>query len=222
MSEAEANRTRPSPPLPLGSIGKPLQRLRRSSGLHPEWWMLPIAAAAWAHLATPSDAHAGHGGHAAIDLRPLAVMVLAMMLPVAAIHLRRLARAAPDRCGNRAAAAFVAGYLAVWIAAMLAIGIAWKHAAPLAVWMPQATIVVAVVWALVRYWRRRRHDPSPSVAPHPWPTYLGRIRSGGIAGCACVRDCWALMAVCVAFAHLLPVMAVVSLVQWAGAYRQTT
>ena len=43
------------------------QRLRWMSGRHPEWWMMLLAAAAWAFLIVRSRAPTGHGVHARHD-----------------------------------------------------------------------------------------------------------------------------------------------------------
>jgi predicted metal-binding membrane protein len=58
------------------------------------------------------------------------------------------------------------------------------------------------------------------LAPRGWRADADCARFGAMAGASCVSVCWALMAVCVVFAHSLPVMAVLFAVQLTGRYRR--
>lgn len=206
---------------PLGTAaGDPgvLQRVRRTRARHPEWWMLLLSAAAWAFLVVSARSHTGHG-----DTRGLggytagpAAMVIAMMLPLTAGHVRGTAHSAASPPGLRAAAAFLAGYLAVWMLAMGAIDVAWRLTLSVTGWTAAAGVVIAatVLWEVApARWRQ------PHAAHGRWMD-AGGARLGAAAGGSCVASCWALMAACVAFAHSLPVMAAFFVVQLHGRYRR--
>ena len=193
-----------------------LQRLHRISARHPEWWMILLSAAAWVFVAGGSpESHAevsGPGARAAA----LAAMVVAMMLPLTAGRLREMARSTTSPFRHRAAAAFVAGYMAVWMLAMIAIDAAWRLTLSAAGWAVAAGIVIAaaVLWeAAPGKWRQVPHG-------HGRRMDAGSAGSGAVAGASCVASCWALMAACVVFAHSLPVMAAFFLVQLHGRYRR--
>ena len=228
MTEFAETETRLSPPPAAWNPGA-LQRLRGIAERHPEWWMMLLAAVAWAFLIARARSHMGHGGADGLWTRTvgLAAMVIAMMLPLTAGSLRAMARGgAPLRL--RAAAAFLAGYLAVWMLAMFAIDAAWRLTLSVAGWTAAAGIVIAaaVLWEVApAKWRRAHHgnDADDDAAPraHGRPVdSAGGIATGTVAGTSCVAACWALMAACVAFAHSLPVMAAFFLVQLHGRYRR--
>ena len=207
-----------------------LQRLHGISACHPEWWMMLLAAAAWAFLIVRSRSPAGHGGtsspgaHAAV----LGGMVVAMMLPLTAGRVRTLARSTTTPFGPRAAAAFVSSYLALWMLAMFAIDAAWRLALSAAGWTAAAGIVIAaaVVWEVALPKWRQWHGGPQGAGPHAHKSGMDRwmdtggAGSGAAAGASCVASCWAQMAACVAFAHSLPVMAAFFLVQLHGRYRR--
>lgn len=207
-----------------------LQPLHRISARHPEWWMLLLAAAAWAFLIARSRWPAGHGG--ASELGPRAAvlggMVVAMMLPLTAGRVRELARSTTAPFGDRAAAAFVSSYLAVWMLAMLAIDAAWRLALSAVGWTAAAGIVIAaaVVWEVAPAKWRQWHGGAEGAGPHAHESGTDRrmdtggAESGAATGASCVASCWAQMAACVAFAHSLPVMIAFSLVQLHGRYRR--
>lgn len=217
-------------PLPVAATSPgALQRLHGISARHPEWWMMLLAAAAWAFLIVRSRSPASHGGagpgaHAAV----LGGMVVGMMLPLTAGRVRELARSTTAPFRHRAAAAFVSGYLAVWMLAMFAIDAAWRLALSAAGWMVAAGIVIAaaVLWEVAPAKWRQWHGGSQGARPHVHGSAVGtRMDAGGAgsgaaAGASCVASCWAQMAACVAFAHSLPIMAAFFLVQLHGRYRR--
>lgn len=203
-----------------------LQRLRRLAGRNPQWWMIALAAGAWVVLAAAPHGHAAHGGaprDAGRDSLALAVMVIAMMLPLTLSPVREVARRGPWRRRVHAAAAFLAGYLAAWMLAMLAIDAIWRLMAsrtgPMAAAMAAAG--AAVAWELAR---RTRHQPEHGGenASARWRKDERSIRLGAVSAGGCVASCWALMAACVAFAHSLPVMMALFCVQWIGRHRPAT
>jgi predicted metal-binding membrane protein len=208
-------------------VGHPAGTVRRFLVRHPEWWAVLAAAAAWAMMVVvphPDAGHAGHHGHAppaGPGALATAVMVVAMMLPMAVHGIRHVARSREDR-GQRAITGFVTGYLAVWMLAMLAIAAGWTLAASLAGWTAAAvgTVAVAALWEAtpVRHQLAHRCRRTVPLAERGWRADADCARHGATTGIACVGTCWALMAACVAFAHTLPVMAVLFGVQMAGRY----
>ncbi len=218
MIQATAG-TQPVPS--AGALGK----VRGYARQHPAWWVVPAAAAAWALMPVIPHPHAGHHGHAPAGgpgaLATLA-MIVAMMLPLAVPSIHHVARSAARQ--HRAMACFLAGYLSVWMLIMLAITAAWTFAASLAGWTAAAAgaVAVAALWEVVpaRQRHARRCDRTVPIAPGGWRAHADCARYGATSGLACAGTCWALMAICVAFAHSLPVMAVLFGVQVSGRYRR--
>jgi type IV secretory pathway VirB2 component (pilin) len=220
----------PLPRLPLtvaarrqARRGHTLQRLRRLAARNPQWWLLAIAAGAWIFLATASNAHAGHEGqdrNVWRDVLPLAVMVVAMMLPLTVGRVREMAHSSPWRRRHRAVAAFLAGYLAVWMLAIVLIDAAWRLAAARVEWGTAAIAVtgIAALWELAPRIRRQPAHPGATTS-RGWRADASCTRLGVVSAGGCVASCWALMAACVAFAHSLPVMIVLFGVQLTGRHR---
>jgi hypothetical protein len=156
-----------------------------------------------------------------VDARGLAAMVVAMMLTIDAA--RALARRVPWRRRHRAAAGFLAGYLAVWMLAILLIDTAGKLLASRAGGTAAAVAATgaAVLWEFARPSRpdADEGDRRPAAA-RGWRADATRAWLGVRAAQSCVVSCWALMAACVAFAHSLPVMVVLFCVQWIERHRQ--
>lgn len=208
-------------PLPVAAEGPGvLRRLPRNSARHPEWWitLLP-AAAAWAFLISGAHSRTGPGAHALA----LLAMVVAMMLPLTAGRLRESARSDTSPFRHRAAAAFVAGYLVVWVVVMIAIDAAWRLAFWAMGWTAAAGLVIAA--AVVREvapakWRQWHGGEDAVPHAHGKRMDAGGAGSGASVGISCVASCWAQMAACVAFAHSLPVMSAFFLVQLHGRYRR--
>ena len=202
-------------------------RLRRFGWHHPEWWVVAAAAVAWAFLAGAGHEHAGHpgmgGGHGQGALG-IAVMVVAMMLPLTLGNVRHVAFSSLWRRRHRAILAFLAGYLAVWIIVQAAIVEGWGWLAPLVGWKTAGVVamIAAVIWELApirQRWLRRCHHTVP-LAPRGWRADADCARYGVTTGMRCAAMCWALMVACVAFAHSLAVMAVLFGVQLLGRYHR--
>jgi predicted metal-binding membrane protein len=190
-------------------------RLRAIRGQHPEWPVVLAAAAAWAFLAARPHPHAGHhvpahGG--GVDGLGLAAMVVAMMLPLTLAGVREAARSAPRP--RRAVAKFLAGYLGVWMPAMLLIDIAWRQLFAAGTGAAAGTMFLAALWELTPAKQRQGRGCGTGTPPG-----AGHFRTGVAAGGACVASCWALMAVCVAFAHDVRVMAALFCIQLVARYR---
>jgi predicted metal-binding membrane protein len=195
---------------------------------YPAWWVVPASAAAWALMAVAPHPHAGHPSHHGHAPAPgpsalaTGAMIVAMMLPLAIPSIRHVVTSTAGRL--RATAGFLAGYLAVWIVAMLAIAGVWTFAASFAGWTAAAvgTVAAAALWEIVpaRQRHARRCERTVPLAPGGWRADAGSARYGAASATACAGTCWALMAICVAFAHSLPVMAVLFGVQVSGRYRR--
>jgi hypothetical protein len=199
-------------------------RVGRSARQHLEWWVVAGSAAAWGLmiiLPHPAATHHGHAPAAGQGALAMAVMIIAMMLPLTIPSIRHAAHSGWRP--HRAIVGFVAGYLAVWMIGMLAIAAAWEFAASLAGWTAAAvgTVAVAALWEASPP-RQRLADRcrrAPPIAPDGWRADADCACYGATSGVACVGMCWALMAVCVAFAHSLPVMIALFGVQLSGRYR---
>jgi predicted metal-binding membrane protein len=197
-----------------------LVRVRWFRWRHPEWWVLVAAAAAWVWMIGMPAGHAGHGAaHAAHGDAPagpsvlwIAVMVVAMMAPLTVSGVRHVAVASAWRGRRVAVAEFMAGYVAVWLAASVLIALAWGGLAAAVPWAAAVALVVAaaVLWELAPARRRQlvRCERTVPLARRGWRADRDRLRFGAERGVSCVATCWALMAACTAFAHSVPVMAI--------------
>jgi len=205
----------------------PVIALRRFGGRYPEWWVLLGAAAAWVWMiavphphASPHASHHAFGGGTGFGVPGagwLAVMVVAMMAPLAVSGVRHVALG--STCRGRAVAEFMAGYLAVWIPAVVLIAAAWGAASQVmgARTAVALAVAAAVLWELAPARGRRlaRCERTVPLAPRGWRASRDCVRFGAERGVSCVATCWALMAACVAFAHSLPVMVILCAVRLA-------
>ena len=151
-------------PVPIGAIGG---RTRFRSSDHPEWPALAVAAAAWVWLVSNlgwlTGSAAAFGGHHHDPGAPShthsfddtlliwTVMVVAMMLPTTAPHLRYLAFNTRASRRQRSIALFLLGYLAVWLAPGLALALV-QSPAPAA--LIAAAVLAAGAWELTPAKRR--------------------------------------------------------------------
>jgi predicted metal-binding membrane protein len=178
---------------------------------------MTAAAGAWVWMVARP-----HGGHA--DVRWTGTMVAAMMLPLTIPHVRHVAQSSLWRRRHRGIAGFLAGYVAVWMLAMMAIVAALGLGSRFAGWTVVAGVVTAaaVLWEVAPGRRRLLHRCTRTVplAPRGWRADADCARFGVLAGVSCVSVCWALMAACVVFSHSLGVMAVLFGVQLSGRYRR--
>jgi predicted metal-binding membrane protein len=198
-------------------------KVRRIGWRHPEWWVILIAAAAWALILR----HATHAhtvpsvGHTIIAA---AVMVAAMMLPLTLANVRHVALSSLWRRRHRAMAAFLVGYLCCWAVVQTVIQGTLGFLAPLLGWTLVAGLVMvtAVLWEISpgRKRRLRRCGLTVPLAPRGWRADTACVRYGVITGFSCVTTCWALMAAVAAFSHNVLVMAVVFGVQISDRYQR--
>jgi predicted metal-binding membrane protein len=199
--------------------------VRQLTWRHPEWWCLLLSASAWgilAWMALPRMAEMlfGHTQHlephvsraGPTALAQWCCMVLAMMLPLALGPIRVTAARSLWRRRHRAIAAFLVGYLAVWL--LLGLGLTAVSAnvdlEQWPVWLSAALgFGSAAVWQSTPVkWRalRRCHRVEPLAA-------MGRradqdcFRYGLHIGVSCVLSCWALMVCSLLLGHALPAMA---------------
>ena len=104
---------------------------RRALAWHPEWWVYAVAALAWIDLELMSMSTMGAGQHAPMAMpagsaaflpswadawSDWVLMVVAMMLPVVAPQVRTVAMRSLWTRRQRSSGAFLAGYVAVWVA----------------------------------------------------------------------------------------------------------
>lgn len=233
MTDIDAGRPLPSiPPRIRGGMAARSGTFTPLHAFHPIWWVALAAIAAWYVVFTthaqPSPApHAHHAAHGAasepvgMDVVGLWVMTIAMMLPLTLGWVREVARSTSAR--HRATAAFLAGYLAVWMIAIVLIGLAWQTVASYAgrTGAIRGVVVLAIAWeiaAAVHHGLRRCDESIASVASG-WRAYVASVRLGAAAGGRCLLSCWALMAACVAFAHSIWAMVILFGVQLIGRYR---
>ncbi|MFC9585279.1 DUF2182 domain-containing protein [Streptomyces yangpuensis] len=170
-------------------------------GLHPA---APAAAPADEtahHHVTP--AHPPHGAPApgTVGFGSLAMwtlMCVAMMLPAALPALAHVGENSLRRCRQRAMAGFAAVYLTVWTgygALLLVTAPLWSRPPGHAV--AAGALALAAAWQLTVHKRRalrdcHRSSPLPLSGPR---AAVGTVRFGLRHGGACLRSCWALMAV---------------------------
>ncbi|MGW2271459.1 copper chaperone [Streptomyces yangpuensis] len=171
-------------------------------GLHPA---APAAAPAGetAHHHHVIPAHQPHGapGPHALGFGSLTMwtlMCVAMMLPAALPALAHVGENSLRRRRQRAMAGFAAVYLTVWTgygALLLATAPLWSRPPGRAV--AAGALALAAAWQLTVHKRRalrdcHRSSPLPLSGPR---AAAGTVRFGLRHGGACLRSCWALMAV---------------------------
>ena len=202
-------------------------RLRRIGWRHPEWWVVLVAAAAWAFMVATSfqyttHAHAVSG--ASQGIVATAVMVAAMMLPLTIPNVRHVALSSLWRRRHRAMAAFLVGFLCVWVAVQTVIQGTLGFLTPSLGWTLVAGLatVTAVLWGVSpgRKRRLRRCGLTVPLAPRGWRADADCARYGVITGLSCVTTCWALMAAIAAFSHSILFMTAVFSVQLSDRYRR--
>jgi predicted metal-binding membrane protein len=151
-------------------------------------------------------------------------MVVAMMVPLVSGSIRDTAARSLWARRHRAVVGFLAGYLAIWSLAGLAIsaavaGVRWLN------WNPAVPVVaafcIAAIWQLTPAKSRaiRTCHRTMPLAPLGWPADRDSLRFGWLIGVACVGSCWALMAACAATGHSVLGMALASCVCFAERYQ---
>ena len=200
-------------------MGKLLRE--RIAWSHPEWWALAISGTAWVWIAFPaamaalggvhdhSSASPGGGGPAGMipATREWAVMVMAMMLPLATGPIRAIAARSLWRRRHRAIACWLFGYIAAWM--VLGLFVSLVHTRFLADVHPSPRAGVAVAFAVAAIWQAmsarqraiRACHRTPSLAPAGWRANRDCVRYGWTNGMNCVATCGALMLACWLVGH---------------------
>lgn len=192
--------------------------LRRALRVHPEWPAALLAAAAWplalsgstvrATGSTPAHGHGTDVTAAVIAGLPhWSVMTVAMMLPIALPAVRHVGRNSLRRRRRRAMAAFLLGYLMVWLlfgAAALALADAVRPAAV-------GLLALAALWPFTLWHRRMRagcHRTLP-LPPSGFAATRADIRFGLQHGVYCTVSCAPAMLAMAALLHngVLPMLA---------------
>lgn len=153
------------------------------------------------HMSPAQTAHgtSGFGGTAGFGgLATWALMCVAMMVPAALPALAHVGTNSLRRRRQRAMAGFAAVYLAVWTG----YGALLAASAPLWSRLPgdavlACALALAAAWQSTVHKRRalrdcHRSSPLPQSGPR---AMTGTVRFGLRHGGACLRSCWALMAV---------------------------
>jgi predicted metal-binding membrane protein len=229
-------------------------KLRRFGWRYPEWWVVMAAVVAWMFMAGMSHPHAsdtgitptggmshahtshthvshtgiisgrGHGQGTLGTVAMVTAMVIGMMLPLTLTNVRHVAISSLWRRRHRAIAAFLVGFLAVWIVVQSAIVGTWGLLTPLIGWETAAgvAILAAALWevAPIKRQRLRRCHRTMPLAPRGWRADADCARYGVTTGFSCVTMCWALMVAAAAFSHSFLAMCVLFGVQLSGRYQQ--
>ena len=206
----------------------------RSLAWHPEWWVYAVAGASALLLvagtltATDAGAASGHhlhAGHHSMAMSPdtqspwvswpgawghWTLMVLAMMLPVVAPQVRRVAMLSVRSRRHRGAATFLLGYVVVWLvlgAALLAVLVPLGSSQQLTPWLA-VVLLAAAVWQVCGPRRRmlRRCASLRLGAATGSAADLDCARAGMRSGLRCAFTCGPLM-VAMALSHSLLLMA---------------
>jgi predicted metal-binding membrane protein len=169
----------------------------------PGWWVLGLAGAAWGVLLL-----AGHEGMSRVPL-----MVVAMMAPLVIPNVRWLAAASLRRRRLRAVAAFLGGYLLLWVPVAVAVAAAVETLSALLGHAPAlaAAFATAVAWQFspAKHRALRRCTAVRAIPPRGRRADLGCVRYGTTVAAGCVVSCWAVMAAASA-AHGVAAMAVMA------------
>ena len=206
--------------------------MRRRLARRPESWLYAIAALAGLALLAPlvardgAAAHAHHGHHHGrgapspdsasaglaawlAEWRHWILMVLAMMVPVAAPHARRVAQRSLWSRRHRAMTSFLGGYLTVWFA----VGVV---AAAVAAWFERAdgwpaaalTLLAGAGWQVSPPRRRllRRCGSLPPAVVSGWRADRDCAATGCRIGLRCAFVCAPVM-LTMAVTHSLLLMA---------------
>ncbi|WP_283150105.1 DUF2182 domain-containing protein [Silvimonas soli] len=194
---------------------------------HPEWWALLLCVLAWGWLLlamrqTAPDwtgmmcsANATFGqwrwSVTAHQFVHWLVMTAAMMLPLLIMPIRHVAFRSLWQRRQRAIAAFLGGYLLVWLLAgfVLSVLLALDNVSDIGrpdARLPLLLFGVAAGWQIApaRLRALRICHRTVPLAPTGWQADMACLRYGWFIGRHCLQACWAMMlAAAFAPAHLL-------------------
>jgi predicted metal-binding membrane protein len=134
-------------------------------------------------------------------------MVLAMMLPVTLASVRDVADRSYRARRSRAVVAYLAGYLACWLALGVAV-VAAHQAFARTPHVATALCVVGAAWCFLparERWRRRAHRRI-AMCPVGPRADLDAWLQGAMQGAPCVAACWPVLAACAFAGHPLLLM----------------
>jgi hypothetical protein len=196
--------------------------LRAIDRRHPEWWVLPLVAAAWIGLVGAALVRSVPGGPA--DGGAYATLFVCPLV-------------GPSSGGDGLGAALGAGLGSIaMIVAMMGIlvvpvlhhvghsglwarrrrGPALVFAAFIATWLPVVLMIDLAVAGLVLPWKRRalrRCTRLVPIVPRGWRADVGCLRLGVVAGQSCVLACAGSMLVVAAAGHGPLAMAILAVAQ---------
>lgn len=169
---------------------------------HPEWWSIALSLGAWLWMLRGAHHVHSFGGAMAHWL----AMTLAMMVPMALVPIRTTAARSLWRRRHRAMAAFLAGYVGLWMLfGAIASRLTMTNRTASAI-----AFAVAGTWQLTRAKRialAACHRTAP-IAPYGWRADRDCIRYGLMIGVRCIASCWALMLACAFSGHALAAIAI--------------
>lgn len=211
-----------------------LARDRTLSGPRPErrpaLWIHTTALAAAVllvldalHVEGAGHHGAGHGSGSLLrDWVVWSLMVTAMMLPLVAPTVCRVAAGGLWARRRRTVAEFLLGYLAPWLGVGLVGAVVVRAVLPHPVGTGAivTALVLAAVWQVAPP-RRRLMSRCGAVQPGALRgrrATVDAVRNGGIVGLRCIGTCLPAMTVMLLFHHLL-LMAAVALVLWSERLR---
>jgi hypothetical protein len=217
--------------------------LRAIDRRHPEWWVLPLVAAAWIGLVGAAlvrsvpGGPADGGGYATLFVCPLVgpssggdglgaalgaglgsiAMIVAMMGILVVPVLHHVGHSGLWARRRRGPALVFAAFIATWLPVVLMIDLAVAGLAtvvgPLAA--ISAAVALAVSWQVLPWKRRalRRCTRLVPIVPRGWRADVGCLRLGVVAGQSCVLACAGSMLVVAAAGHGPLAMAILAVAQ---------
>jgi hypothetical protein len=217
--------------------------LRAIDRRHPEWWALPVVAAAWIGLvgaalvrSVPGGPAAG-GGYTTLFVCPLVgpsgsgdglgaalgaglgtvAMVVAMMGIILVPVLHHVGHSGLWPRRRRGPALVFAAFIATWLPVVWLMDLA---VAGVATWVGplvavSVAVVLAVTWQVLPWKARalRRCARLVPIAPRGWRADVGCLRLGVVAGRSCVIACAGSMLVVAAAGHGPLAMALLAVAQ---------
>jgi hypothetical protein len=181
-------------------------RWRRFAWRRPDWWVLAIAAAAWAWMiaGTLEPAHDHGGALSSLSPQSWLLMVAAMMFPLVAGQVRACASRSLWRRRQRAIGAFLLGYTALWILAGIVLSIVYQSgAAAYSARLAVVAFVVAAWWprtSTCQAAARACHREMP-LAPSGWRADRDCLRYGWAVAMSCSITCGPAMIACAFAGH---------------------
>jgi hypothetical protein len=204
--------------------------VRRWVQRHPEWWALLLSAGAWALLLDEAIAHGGtlangstmtmaDGTRMTMSMSPdralssFALMVAAMMLPLAVASIRATAARSLWRRRQLATIEYLLGFVSPWVfvgAALIALGgLAGDAGLPgLGRASALLALVLAALWQLTGFKRRalKAHHRTQRLAPRTPRADCDCLLFGLRGGWQCVVSCGPMMGAMLLAAHSLLLM----------------